>query len=155
MRFSVTVRVRARKLLARPGRALDRPDRLVPEHDDDEDEDEEAGDDEDYDDEDDGGDDDIDYLSHALFLPPPSVVLALQLEKKNQITACHTGGDTNVTNVLIYLLSFDDFPIYEKGQVTVSLNLPCFSCLFKKVIDGGSEFPSKLVRGDKWTCDRR
>ena len=82
MQFSVTVRGRAGKLLARPGRALDRPDRLVPEHD--HDEDEEAGDDED-----DGGDDDIDYLSHALFLPPPSVVLALQLEKKNQITACH------------------------------------------------------------------
>ena len=112
MRFSVTVRGRAEKLLVRPGRALDRPDRLVPEHDDDEDE--EAGDDVDYDDEDDGGDDDIDYLSHALFFPPPSVVLALQLEKKNQITACHTGGDTNVTNVLIYLLISDDYPIFEK-----------------------------------------
>ena len=68
----------------RPGRASGRPDRRVPEYEHDAHDGEVVGDDDGEvvnDDNDDAfqNDEDEDYLSHALFLPPPPVVLALQL----------------------------------------------------------------------------
>ena len=66
----------------RPGRASGRLDQQVPDGEQDEHDGEVVGDDGDeVDDADDAfqNDEDEDYLSHALFLPPPPIVLALQL----------------------------------------------------------------------------